>query len=96
MCTATKIYAERASVSTPIAAFLVLQGMNFALFFFCIDQDILSETPGRKNKKREIGHGKYLVDGGVARGAQLISRFHSQVSGRTVGNQEKSAGENPT
>lgn len=49
-----------------------------------------------KNKKREIGHGKYLVDGGVARGAQLISRFHSQVSGRTVGNQENSAGENPT
>lgn len=50
MSTATKIYAERASVSTPIAAFLVLQGMDFALF--CIDQDILSETPGRKKIKK--------------------------------------------
>lgn len=83
MCPATKKSAERASVSTPTGVFLVLQGVNFPLllfcfFFFCIDQDILRETPGRKKKKGgKIGHRHPVLDGGAARGARLISRFSS-------------------
>lgn len=61
----------------------MLLGVNFALF--CIEQEILRDTWEEK-KSRTIGHGHPVLNGGVARGARLISHFPSQVSRGGVGN----------